>query len=75
MGDIFTPQDKAGISCVCLFVCVSVTRRFCDETAERIQLILAQKLFLTYATFYFKKSQVSPEIRHFSLKIPSKLWT
>jgi len=55
-------HTSAGISSGRDDVCVSVTRRYCIETATRIKLFSAYGHLSTYATLCFKKINISPNI-------------
>ena len=64
----FYPQDVVLVrvlagSCVCvsLCVCLSVTCRFCIETAARIELLFSYRFSSTHATLRFREIKVSPK--------------
>ena len=48
--------------CVSLYVCLSVTSRYCVETTRRIELVLAWELLLTHAKLCCKEIRVPPKI-------------
>jgi len=57
----------ARLLAVVISVCVSVTRRYCIETAARIELIFAHRFPSTYAALFFRQIRVLPKIRSLPL--------
>ena len=54
---------SAGIRHEPVSACVSVTRRYCVKTAERIQLIFVTQASFGYSTLCCKEIQVSAKLR------------
>ena len=63
---------------LCPSVCLSVTSRYCVETAERIELIfgvgLNATLSLSYTVLCSKGIRVSRKYGYFRLELCLKLW-
>jgi len=49
--------------CVRVCVCLSVTRRYCIETAARIKLVLACRISSTFCTLCYTEIGISAKIR------------
>jgi len=55
-------------------VCLSVTSRYCIETAERIELVFSTEAPSAYPTLYYKRIRVYPKIRILPRELYPKLW-
>jgi len=60
--DIMLARVLAVVLCLCVFVSVSVTRRYCIEMAARIELISAYRFRSTYDMLYFREIRISSKI-------------
>ena len=62
------------IRCRRMSVCLSVTRRYCIETAALVEMLFARRFPSTYLPPRFKDIRVSPKRGYFPMELCPKLW-